>query len=118
MKILSPKGHGYIDYLVVLGFLAAPEVLEFDGTPATVCYVLACVHLLLTVGTDAPFGLVHAIAFPLHGIIEFFVAIALMAMPWILGVSGNDTLRNFFIGAGAFVIVIFLITDYRNMRAV
>jgi hypothetical protein len=23
MKILSPRGHGYIDYLTVLGFLAA-----------------------------------------------------------------------------------------------
>ena len=118
MKILSPKGHGYIDYLFVLALFAAPEVFEFRGTPATVCYVIACVHLLLTVGTDAPFGLVRAVAFPLHGIFEFFAAIVLMGLPWILGVSGNETLRNFFVGSGLFVLAIFLITDYRKMRAV
>jgi hypothetical protein len=117
MKVLSPRGHGYIDYLVVLGFLGAPDVVGMDGTPVTVCYVLAGVHLLLTVATDAPFGLVRAIPFPLHGILEFFVSVVLMGMPWLLGVAGDPNLRNFFIGSGAFVLLVFLITDYRNMRA-
>ncbi len=114
MKILSPRGHGYIDYLVVLGFFAAPQVLEFQGTPATVCYAAACIHLVLTVATNAPWGVVRVIPFPLHGIVEFFAAVALIAMPWLIGAGGDPTVRSFFIGSGLFVLAVFLITDYRK----
>jgi hypothetical protein len=117
MKVFSPRGHGYIDYLVVLGFLGGPTVFGLQGPPEVACYVLACVHLLLTIATDAPFGLVRAIAFPLHGILEFFVSIALMAMPWLLGFHADEVARNFYIGSGACVLLAFLITDYRKVRA-
>ena len=114
MKILSPRGHGYIDYLTVLGFLAAPQVLELEGTPAAVLYAAACIHLVLTIATNAPWGVVRAIPFPLHGIVEFFAAAALMAMPWLIGAGGDPNVRHCFLGAGAFVLAVFLITDYRK----
>jgi hypothetical protein len=114
MKILSPRGHGYIDYLVVLGFLAAPQVLELQGTPVAACYAVACVHLVLTVATKAPWGVLRAIPFPLHGIVEFFAAVALMALPWLIGAAGDPAVKHFFIGSGLFVIAVFLITDYRK----
>jgi hypothetical protein len=74
MQILSPRAHGYVDYLVVIGFFAGPRVFEFDGVPATIAYVLAGAHLVLTLATAFPLGLVRIVPFPLHGIIEFFSA--------------------------------------------
>jgi len=114
MNILSPRGHGYVDYLAVIGFFAAPSVFEFEGTPATVSYALSAIHLVLTLATDFPLGLVRAIPFPLHGLIEFAVAILLLAMPWILGFSGEERARLFYVGAGASLFAVFLITDYRK----
>ena len=115
MKILSPRGHGYIDYLVVLGFFAAPTVLELDGPPLAACYALACLHLVLTIATNAPWGVVRSIPFPLHGIVEFFAAIVIMGLPWLIGAHGDATVRHFFVGSGLFVLAVFLITDYRKV---
>ncbi len=114
MNILSPRGHGYVDYLVVIGFFAGPSVFELEGTPATVAYALAAIHLVLTLATDFPLGLVRAIPFPLHGLIEFAVSAILIALPWILGFSGDEHARCFYVGAGASVLAVFLLTDYRK----
>jgi len=116
MKVLGPRGHGYVDYLIVLGFLAAPELLDFPVTPQVACYAAGCLHLLVTAGTAAPFGLVRAIPFPLHGILEFAVSIALVAMPWLIGMSADLTVRSFFVGTGLFVLAAFLVTDYRRVE--
>jgi len=101
-----------VDYLVVAWFLAGPNVFEFAGTAATIAYVLAGVHGLLTVATSFPMGLVKVIPFPLHGLIEVGVAILLFALPWVAGFSGDEVAKNFYVGAGAGVLVVFLITDY------
>ena len=112
MRILSPRAHGYVDYLVVAWFLAGPNVFEFGGLAATIAYVLAGVHLLLTITTAFPLGLVKLVPFPLHGLIEVGVAILLFALPWVAGFSGDEIAKNFYVGAGAAVLVAFLITDY------
>jgi len=117
LKILSPRGHGYIDYLVVIGFFSGPRVFELEGSAATASYALAAIHLAVTVLTDFPLGLVRAIPFPLHGILEFFVSIVLFALPWILGFSGVESARLFYLGAGAAVLLAFLITDYGRSTA-
>jgi hypothetical protein len=116
MKVLGHRGHGYLDYVVVLGFLAAPQLFDFPVAPQIACYAIGCLHLLLTAGTAAPFGLVRAIPFPLHGILEFAVSIVLVTMPWLLGLSGTPTVRNFFVGSGLLVLFAFLVTDYRHVK--
>jgi hypothetical protein len=115
MKIFSPRGHGYLDYLIVIGFLAAPEVFHLDDVPATISYIFSAVHLLITICTNYPFGFARLIPFPLHGILEFVVSIALMALPWLVGFAAhNEKARNFYIGAGASVLLAYLITDYTH----
>jgi hypothetical protein len=112
MKILSPRAHGYVDYLVVAWFLAGPNVFEITGLAATIAYALAGVHLLLTIATNFPLGFLKLIPFPLHGLIEVGVAVLLFALPWVAGFSGDEVAKNFYVGAGAGVLVVFLITDY------
>ena len=116
MRIFSPRGHGYLDYLVVIGFLSAPEVLQLDDRPAMISYILSAVHLVLTVATNFPLGFARVIPFAIHAMIEFGVSIVLFAMPWLLGIADDARARGFFIGAGASVLVVFLITDYTRAR--
>lgn len=115
MKILSPRVHGYLDYLAVLYFLAAPSLFGFTGLPATVFYVVAAAYLVLTLLTAYPLGVVKAIPFPLHGGIELLTGIALIALPWILGFANTDEIaRNLYVASGAALFVLWLVSDYRT----
>jgi hypothetical protein len=116
MNILSPRAHGYLDYLVVAGFVGGPAVFEFEGLPATIAYVLAGAHLLITVLTHFPLGLAKAIPLPLHGLIEFGVSIVLFALPFVAGFHADEGARHFYLGAGASILLVFLITDYMPGR--
>jgi hypothetical protein len=113
MKILSPKVHGILDYAVVAAFALAPTVLGLSGLPAFISYALAVVHLLLTLVTAFPLGVVKIVPLQLHGKIEFIVSIALVALPWILGFAQVRTARDFYAGAGLLIFVVWLVTDYR-----
>jgi hypothetical protein len=115
MKIISPKFHGILDYVVVVAFALAPIVLGFSGMPATVSYSLAAVHLLLTLATAFPLGVVKIVPLPLHGAIECVVSIALVTLPWIFKFAPDKTVRDFYVGAGVLIFAVWLFTDYRAL---
>lgn len=112
MKILSPKIHGFLDIVTVLIFAAAPTLFNFGGLPATICYILAVVHLLLTLATAFPLGIVKIVPLLIHGAIELIVAIVLVILPFILGFT--ETARNFFVGIGIVIFIVWLISDCRK----
>jgi len=112
MKILNSTVHGLLDYVVVLAFALAPTVFGLEGAPATISYLLAVVHLLLTVLTAFQFGLIKIVSAIVHGWIELVVAICLIALPFIAGFAGAA--RNFYLAAGAIIFVVWLITNYET----
>ena len=115
MKILSPRVHGYVDYLVVALFLLAPTLFGFSGVPATLAYVLAAVHAGMTLLTAFPLGVAKIIPFPLHGTIEAVVSAFLLASPWLFGFSYDARPRSFYIASAVLVGIVWLITDYRTV---
>jgi hypothetical protein len=112
MKILNSTVHGILDYIVVVAFAVAPTVLGLSGLAAAISYILAVVHLLLTLVTAFPLGVVKMVPLPLHGAIEFVVSIALVLLPWILGFAPATAARRFYVGAGVLIFAVWLITDY------
>lgn len=112
MKILTPRTHGFLDYLTVITFLLAPTLFGLSGLPATISYLLAVVHLVLTLVTASPLGLVKAVPFKLHGVVELVVAILLVLLPWLLGFASVPTARNFYVAAGIVIFIVWLVTDY------
>ncbi len=116
MKVISPRTHGYLDFLTVALFLLAPTLLGFSQVPAMLAYGLAVVHLLVTVSTDFPFGIFKIIPFVIHGWIERIVGPSLIALPFIPGFASEDIARNFYIAAGLVIIVIGILTDYQGEK--
>jgi len=116
MKMLSPRTHGVLDYLTVAAFLVAPSLLGLSGTPALIAYSLAGIHLGLTLLTASPLGAVKLVPMALHGVLELAVSVCLIVLPWILGFAAHPTPRWFYIGAGAVIFAVWLITDYRGVR--
>jgi len=113
MKILSPTVHGVVDYAVVLALFALPSAFEFSNTPATLCYLLGTVHLIVSLITRYPLGILKRIPFPIHGYYELVVAALLVPLPWLFGFGNEDAARNFFVISGASLFVVWLVTNYR-----
>src|SRR5271155_2066838 len=114
MKLLSPKIHGVLDYVVVVVFLAAPTLLGLHGIPAMLSYALSAIHLALTLVTDFQLGVVRLIPLPIHGWIELVVGTTLVASPWVLRFAAEAPARLFYVAAGVVIVLTWLITDYRG----
>lgn len=112
MKLISPKLHGIIDYLVVAFLLASPLVFGFTGLLATFTYTLAIVHLSLTVATNFQAGLIKVIPLSAHGAIELVVGIALIILAFTL-FSDQSAGKIFYTAFGAAVLLVWLVSDYR-----
>jgi len=112
IKVLTPRFHGYLDYLTVVIFLAAPLLLGLEGLSAIISYVLAAVHLLITFLTDFSLGFAKLIPIKTHGWIETVAGPLILLLPFILGIY--ETARTFYITMGIFIIIVSLITDYKQ----
>jgi len=115
MKVISPRVHGYLDFLTVAIFLFSPILLGLSQIPAIFAYVLAVVHLIVTLTSDFPFGVVKLIPFTIHGWIERLVGPSLIALPFIAGFANEEIARNFYIAVGLVIIVVGLLTDYQGV---
>jgi len=114
MKVISACAHGYLDFLTVVIFLLAPTLLGLSQLPAMLAYSLAVVHLIVTLTSDFPFGVVKLIPFTVHGWIEHLVGPSLIALPFIFGFANEDIARNFYIAMGVVIIVVGILTDYKG----
>jgi hypothetical protein len=109
MSLIPPRLHGILDYATVVFFLLAPTLFSntlFGGT-ITLCYVLAVVHLTMTLLTDFPLGMAEVISLGVHGVVELIVSIALVVLPWILapafqkGLTGGQGAQWFYTISGS-----------------
>lgn len=112
MKPINAATHGYLDFLTVLVFAAAPSVLGLHGLPATLCWVLAFVHLGLTLLTDFPMGWRPIIPFWIHGWIERIVGPVLILLAFIPSFSNSTAAFAFYELMGFVILAVSFLTDY------
>lgn len=110
MNLLTRTQHSYLDVLVVIVFALAPAMFDMTGAAATLSYILAAVHLGMSLLTadlpGAPFGL---IPLPLHGLIEAAVGVILGVIGW-LAFDGTD--QTFFLVIAVLILLGFATTPY------
>ena len=116
MKTINAKVHGYLDYMVVLIFLGAPTLLHLSTLPAVISYSLAGIHLLLTLLTDFPLGVLKVVPLKWHGIIELVVGPVLVALPFVLGFGSEPAAQYFYIVNGIVILIVWFLTDYGNPK--
>jgi hypothetical protein len=115
MKRISPTQHGYLDYLTVVLFLFGP-IIGLTGLPATLAFVLAGVHLAMTLSTDFSYGAIKLIPYRIHGWVERVVGPIVILLPFIF--NFESTARGFYILVGIVIILVGLITDYNQTEEV
>ena len=114
MKFIAARLHGYLDYLTVLIFLAAPTVLGFGGVPAKLSWLLAGVHLAMTLATQFPLG-------SFGGWLSRFMAGSkgssarrLSPIAFLPDIFSVKTAFAFFAGMGLVIIAVGWLTDYAD----
>ena len=93
--------HGIIEYLAAALFIAAPFLFTFDDDTATaVSIVVGVLILIVTASTALPTGLIKSIPVQAHAVIDFALAVLLIAAPFLFGFSDDGTATAFFIVLG------------------
>ncbi len=116
MNRISPRLHGYLDYVTVVVFLLAPTLIGLTGLPAQLAYALAGIHLVMTLLTDFPLGVAKLIPFPMHGWIERAVGPLLVLASFLPGFATDTTAQVFYLVMGVVIIAVGLLTDYQGVR--
>jgi hypothetical protein len=111
MKPISLTVHGVIDYLAVAIFAVAPAVIGLSGWPAALSYALAGIHLLMTLVTDFPAGVIKVIPIALHQWVERIVGPVLIILAF---VSMTEAARAFFVAMGIIIFAVERLTAYRS----
>lgn len=114
MRRISATAHGILDFVVVVYLLVGPTVTEFRGPQRIFCYWLALSHLLLALVTRYRFGIFKTLPMPVHGAVEMFFGLLLLALPWIADFAAGVHSRNFFVLTGMIVLIVWAMTDHRG----
>ena len=117
MKIISPKLHAIIDYIVVVVLLASPTFFGFTGLLAQFTYALGIIHLLLTLLTNFSGGIIKLIPLPLHGLIEFVVGVVLIILAFTL-FKDDQKGEVFYTAFGTAVLLVWLLTNYKQIETI
>lgn len=110
MNLLTRAQHSFLDVLVVIVFALAPATLGMTGAAATLSYILAAVHLGMSLLTaDLPGAPLRVIPLPLHGLIEAAVGVILGVVAWL---AFDGTEQTFYLVIAAVILLVFAITPY------
>lgn len=112
MRLIQAGFHRALDFATVIGFALSPTLFGLAGFAATLAYLLAAVHLLLTLATRFPPRNRGVVAFPLHGLVELLVGVALIILPFALGWQGTP--RTFYLVAGLVILMVWALTQYAS----
>jgi hypothetical protein len=116
MKVISDTAHGLLDYLTVAIFAMAPSILGLSGFGALVSYALAAIHLVMTVLTDMPLGVLKIIPIRLHALVEMLVGPVLVVAALVLPALLGDK-REFFLVMGLGILAVWLLSSYGRPAA-
>ena len=116
MKVISDTAHGLLDYLTVAIFALAPSILGLTGFAALVSYALAAIHLVMTLLTNMPLGVVKIIPMRLHALVEMLVGPVLVVAALVLPTTlGNK--REFFLVMGLMIMAVWFLSSYGRPAA-
>jgi VIT1/CCC1 family predicted Fe2+/Mn2+ transporter len=109
--------HGVLEYAAGAIFIAAPFFFGFDSDAATALSIIVGV-LLLAIGasTDAPTGLAKTIPVEIHAVVDFALAVLLIAAPFLFGFRDESGATAFFIVVGVVHLVLAIATRFREPR--
>lgn len=105
--------HGLIEYVAGILFVAAPFLFSFTADAATAASIVAGVLILIIAASTAqPTGLIKSIPVQAHVVLDYILAVLLIAAPFLFGFSGDGTATAFFIVLGVVHLLLTIATRF------
>jgi hypothetical protein len=105
--------HGVIEYAAGILFIAAPFLLGFDSDTATAVSIVAGVLILIVAASTAmSTGLIKSIPVQAHVVLDYLLAILLIAAPFLFGFSDDGNATAFFIVLGVLHLLLTIATRF------
>jgi len=109
--------HGVIEYVAGIAFVAAPFVLSYDSDAARgVSILIGLVILAIAASTDSPTSLVNSIPVSAHVVLDYVLAVLLVALPFLAGFYEETEPTAFFIALGVAHLLITIGTRFRSRQ--
>lgn len=109
--------HGTIEYVAGVLLIAAPFLFSFDNDAAiAVAVILGVIVLILAASTDGPTSLINSVPLPTHVVLDFVLAGALLASPFLFGFSDETTATAFFLLLGVVHMLVSIGTRFKPAR--
>ena len=114
-KVVKPLPHGVMDYAEAGMLMAAPWLFGFSRNRRATTYAVASgLGILgLSLFTRYPLGVVKAIPFPVHGVVEAMAVVMTATAPWLLGFSRDRSATLTHVAAGLSTLALVAVTDYQ-----
>ena len=105
--------HGLLEYVAGALLIAAPFLFAFDSDTATAVSLVAGVAVLIIAASTAmSTGLIKSIPVPAHVILDYALAIVLIASPFLFGFDDDGTATAFFIVLGVVHLLLTIATRF------
>ena len=107
--------HGLIEYAAGIVFIGAPFVLVFQSAAATaVSIVLGVAVLVVAAASVGPTSIVSQIPLAVHVVLDYILAVFLIAAPFLFGFADETTPLAFFIVLGVAHLLITIGTRFTS----
>jgi len=107
--------HGLIEYVAGVVFIGAPFVLVFESAAATAAsVVLGVVVLVVAAASAGPTSIVNQIPLAVHVVLDYILAVFLIAAPFLFGFADERAPLAFFIVLGVAHLLITIGTRFNG----
>jgi hypothetical protein len=105
--------HGLLEYVAGALLIAAPFVLAFESDTATAVSIAAGVVVLIVAASTAmTTGLIKSIPVHAHVILDYVLAVVLIASPFLFGFDDDSAATAFFIVLGVVHLLLTIATRF------
>ena len=105
--------HGIVEYAAAILFIAAPFLFDFkEDAPTALSLVVGVLVLIVAASTHWRTGLIDSIGVHAHAMLDYALAIFLIAAPFIFGFSDDGTAAAFFIVLGVVHLMLTIATRF------
>lgn len=105
--------HGAIEYVAAIAFIVVPLLLDYRSDAAVaVSIVVGIVILMIAASTEGPTSLVNQIPIAAHVVLDYLLAVFLIAAPFVFGFAQESAPLIFFIALGVTHLLLTIATRF------